>query len=214
MTCSLPRKTLIVAGCAAMIPLFVCAAPAVAPPTIYSLERKAPSPHDMAVAIYRDGPRETIKLSRASGWHSQMWFDFAAHKQYVEDSNAPGKCSAITYTSDAAPELLDPIPGAFALTAEIPANAPSSGREILGGVETRVIDMGGGSKVWLDDNRHMVLKMMVVMQGNPAPQTMLDLTGIRFDKPDTAKLTPPAHCTQLTGTSNTNGGHAEEPIQH
>lgn len=214
MTPSLPHKSQIVAVWAAMIPLFVCAAPAVAPPTIYSLERKAPSAHDMAVAIYRDGPRETIKLSRASGWHSQMWFDFAVHKQYVEDSNAPGTCSVINYTSDGAPELLDPIPGAFAMTAEIPANAPSSGKETLGGVETRLIDMGRGSKVWLDDNRHMVLKMMVVMEGNPAPQTMLDLTGIRFDKPDAAKLTPPAYCTQLTGSSNTNGGHAEEAIQH
>lgn len=214
MTPQLPRKFLLIAGCATLTPLIVCAAPAVVPPTTYSLVSKAPTGNNMAVSIYRDGPREMIKLSRANGWHSEQWFDFAAHKQYVEDSNAPGKCSVINYTSDAAPELLDPIPGASSMAAEIPPNAPSSGKETLGGVETRIIDMGGGSKVWLDDSRHMVIKAMVVMENNPAPQTMLDITGVSFDKPDASLLTPPANCQKISGSSNAHGGHAEESIHN
>lgn len=198
-------------SCAALLaPLALAAAPAAS--STYSLTRPARSASDMTIAIYRDGPRETIKLSRANGWHSQMWFDFAVHKQWGNDSNAPGQCSVIDYTSDGPPELLDPVPGAFAMAKEIPPDAPRSGTATLGGVATSVIDMPGGGKVWIDDTRHLAMKVMVVMEGNPAPQTMLDLTGIRFDKPDAALLTPPTGCKHTKGSANAHGGHAEIPL--
>lgn len=193
------------------------AATAAQGPTTYSLVRKGATPDAMSAAIYRDGPREAIHLSRSNGWHSEEWFDFAAHKQYAEDSNAPGQCSVITYTSDGPPGLLDPISGGFdmyaQITAQMPANTPSS-KEMLGGIETRIVAMSDGSKFWLDDSRHMLLKALVVMQGNPKPQMLFDFTGIRFAKPDQALLMPPAHCTQQKGSSNANGGHAETPIGH
>lgn len=178
--------------------------------TTYQLTRKATSPNAMASAIYRDGSRETIKLSRASGWHSQMWFDFAAHKQWANDTNAPGQCSVITYTSDGPPSLLDPVPGAFDMAAQIPAKAPRSGKEKLGGVETSIIKMPDGGEVWLDNAHHLAMKVKIVVEGNPQPQTLIDLTGIRFDKPDPALLAPPTHCKQLAGSANANGGHASE----
>ncbi|MDN5923951.1 MAG: hypothetical protein L0H70_03005 [Xanthomonadales bacterium] len=184
-------------------------------PTTYTLLRKAVSAHAMDTAIYRDGARETIKLARANGWHAQMWFDFTQHKQYGIDSNAPGKCSVIAYTSAGAPELLDPVPGAFSMAAEIPANAPISGKATLGGIATNVIQMPGHhGTIWIDPARHMVIKMKVVMEGNPEPQTMIDLTGISFDTPDAKLLTPPAHCKLLAGSANAHGGHAATPIGH
>ncbi|MGA7298573.1 MAG: hypothetical protein WBW92_13835 [Rhodanobacteraceae bacterium] len=175
----------------------------------YSLVRKAKSASGMRSAIYRDGARETIQLSRANGWHSQTWFDFAAHKQYAVDSNAEGQCSVINYTSDGPPELLDPVPGAFDMAKQIPANAPRAGTAILASTKTRIIAMPGGGKIWIDDVRHLVMKLQVVMEGNPKPQTMFDLSGIRFDKSDPAALTPPSHCKAISGSANAHGGHAE-----
>ena len=203
------RKPLLALIVVATLPLSaVCAAPT----QTYSFTRKAASASDMTIAVYRDGPLETIKLSRASGWHSQMWLDFAAHKQYADDSGAPGQCSVITYTSDSPPELLDPVPGAFDMAAQIPADAPATGKEKFGDIDTRIIDTPGGGKVWIDDTRHLVIKLQVVMEGNPKPQTMIDLTGIRFDKPDPALLTPPARCKPIVGSANAHGGHAEVSV--
>ncbi len=201
----------LIAGCVLWMPLQAAAAAAVVP-TTYSLVRPAISAKDMSVAVYRDGARETIKLARASGWHSQLWFDFSVHKQWGSDSNAPGQCSVIAYTSDGPPELLDPVAGAFAMAKEIPADAPRSGTAMLGDVATSTIAMPGGGTVWLDESRHLAMKVMVVMEGNPQPQTMIDLTGIRFEKPDAALLTPPTGCKQLVGSANANGGHAEVPL--
>ncbi|HWU75581.1 MAG TPA: hypothetical protein VN043_03690 [Rhodanobacter sp.] len=178
-------------------------------PTTYSLARKAASAGDMSTSIHRDGTRETIKMTRANGWHSQTWFDFATHKEYAEDSNAPGQCSVIAYTSDGPPELLDPIPAAFAMAAQIPANAPRNGKASLGGIQTSVLKMPGGGEFWLDEAHHMVIKANIVMEGNPTPQTMFDLSGIRFDKPDAGMLAPPAHCKPIAGSANAHGGHAE-----
>lgn len=182
--------------------------------TTYTLIHPAATAKDMSVSIYRDGPRETIKLSRANGWHSQTWFDFATHKQYGNDSNAPGQCSVIDYTSAGPPEMLDPVPGAFAMAAEIPANAPALGKEKLGNFDTRVIDVGGGGKIWLDDVHHLVIKARVPfeIQGKMQLTTMVDLTGVSFAKPDPALLTPPTNCKHITGSANANGGHAEVPL--
>lgn len=217
MNASYLRNSRITAiACAALVaPIALGAAPAMpAAPATYSLASPALTAKDMSTAIYRDGPRETIKLARASGWHSQMWFDFTAHKQWANDSNAPGQCSVIAYTSDNAPELLDPVPGAFAMAAQIPANAPVIGKEKLGNFDTRVIDAGGGGKIWLDDAHHLVIKARVPfqVQGHTELTTMVDLTHLSFSRPDPALLTPPAHCKAINGSSNANGGHADVPI--
>jgi hypothetical protein len=204
-----PRPSLasiLMVVCALAPPAFAGGPPA---STTYSLTRPARNAGDMTAAIYRDGARETIKLSRANGWHSQLWFDFAAHKEWASDSNAPGQCSVIAYTSDGPPELLDPVPGAFAMASEVPADAPRSGSAVLGGVNTHVIKMPGGGTAWLDDTHHLAIKVEAVMESNSDPQTILDLTGIRFDKPDAALLAPPSGCKQLKGSANAHGGHAE-----
>jgi hypothetical protein len=200
-------------GCACVLaPLAMAAGPGA--PTTYSLDKPARSASDMSIAIHRDGARETIKLSRANGWHSQMWFDFATHKQYAVDSNAPGQCSVIDYTSDGPPGLLDPVAGASdgdEMVTEIQAHATGTSKDTLGGIATRVIS-APGAKVWIDDAHHFVMKAEVVMDGSTQPQTLFDFTGISFAKPDPALLTPPAHCKHINGSSNANGGHAEVPI--
>lgn len=200
-----------IAGCAALLTASANAT-VPPPPTTYTLARPARGAGGMSIAIHRDGTREAIELSRAHGWHSHTWFDFAAHKQYASDSNAPGPCSVIDYSPDGPPELLDPVPGAFAMAAQIPADAPRGGKETLGGVTTRIIEMPGGGKVWLDEARHLAMKVEVAMEGSPTPQTLLDLTGIRFEKPAAASLTPPANCTHIAGDANAHGGHAEVPM--
>ena len=184
-------------------------------PTTYLLVTKAKTASDMNTAIYRDGSRETVKLSRANGWHSQMWFDFSKHKEWATDSNAPGKCSVIAYTSDGPSTWLDPIAMAVQTAAQIPADVPSAGTAKLGNLETRIIqDPVSGVTIWLDTTHHMVIKEQMTAPGESQPKTMLDLASVRFDKPDPALFTPPSNCTQLTGSANANGGHAEETIHN
>lgn len=211
MNTSLSLRIALACTCVGLAAQPACAAGPGAP-TTYTLTRPAASTDDMNVSIYRDGARETIKMSRANGWHMQEWFDFAQHKQYATDSNAPGQCSVIAYTSDGPPELLDPVAGASGMASQIPANVPGAGKETLGGIDTRIIALPGGGKAWIDDAHHLAIKVQVVMENNPAPQTMVDLTGIRFDKPDPALLVPPTGCRQLSGSANAHGGHAEVPV--
>lgn len=187
-------------------------------PVTYTLISHSKSYNDMAVSLYRDGTREMIEMLRApdathpKGWTSRMWFDFKTHRQYAVDSNSPGKCSVIKYTSDGPPDLLDPVAAAASMAAEIPAGAKPSRTETLGGVLTSVYQAGPGATIWVDPTHHLALKAMVTMEGSKTPQTMLYLAGITFAKPDPALLTPPAHCTKIAGESNANGGHAEVPV--
>ncbi len=194
------------------------AVPASAPATYIRID-KSKSFDDMAISLYRDGPREMIEMTRAAnaahpkGWRSRMWLDFTAHRQYAVDSNAPGKCSVIKYTSDGPPPLLDRVVGA----AEIPTGIKPSGTQTLGSVKTSVFE-AGPEKLWVDQTHHLIIKLVLAMRdGQPkvggTPQTMFDLTGIRFDKPDPALLSPPTHCKQIAGKSNANGGHAEVGAQ-
>lgn len=206
---------LLVCACAALLtPLAFAAAPA--GPTTYTIINPPPTGKDMSTNIYRDGAREMFRMSRANGWHSEQWFDYAAHKSWVADSNAPGKCSVITYTDDRPSPFLDPVPGAFAMAAQIPANVPSSGKEKLGQFNTRVLDLGGGAKLWVDDADHLVIKALTPFETDgdkqPTLTVTIDLTHLSFAKPDPALLTPPANCTRIKGSSNAFGGHAEVPV--
>ncbi|MGH8540642.1 MAG: hypothetical protein ACRETW_09070, partial [Stenotrophobium sp.] len=172
------------------------AVPANAPVT-YSHTVMSKAFAQMAVSQYRDGSREMIELTRAAdaahpkGWISRMWFDFNAHLQYAVDSNAPGKCSLIKYSSDGPPGLLDPVGGAADTAAEIPADAKPSGTETLDGVQTNVYQPGPNAALWVDPVHHLAIKERVTLEGSTTPQTLLDLSGIRFDKPDPALLQPP-----------------------
>ncbi|MGA7964733.1 MAG: hypothetical protein WCB49_02345 [Gammaproteobacteria bacterium] len=190
---------------------------AAGPPVTYTRIDASNAYDHMAVSLYRDGAREMIELTRApnaahpKGWTSRMWFDFKTHRQYVTDSNVPGKCSVIKYTSDGPPGLLDPVAGAASMAAQIPAGAKPSGTETLNGIRTSIYQAGPGATIWVNRTHHLALKAMVTLKGSKTPQTMLDLTGIKFDKPKPSLLVPPSHCTQIAGESNANGGHAEIP---
>ena len=214
--------TLCVAGMMLATQVAALDAPPATAPVTYIRIRKSESFDHMAVSLYRAGPRELIEMTRAAdaahptGWRSRMWLDFTTHRQYADDSNAPGQCSVIKYTSDGPPPLLDGIGGAFGMAADIathiPAGAKPSGTETLGIFHTSIFKPDPGTTFWVDETRHLVIKARVTMQGSSTPQTILDLSGLTFDKPDTSLLTPPKNCKRIAGESSANGGHAEAAV--
>jgi len=193
--------------------------PALSLPPAYTIS-VPPAPHDdLSMKIYRDGPRELVVLSRpsskarAGGWTSHVWYDFQAHRQYADDSNAPKKCGVIVYTSATAPELQDPVVMSAGMSATLPKELKPVGTERLAGIDTTILEAtqdGNTMRVWKDLQHSLVIKMVMTPKGHPA-QTVLNLTGLTFAKPDPALLIPPQRCQQLAGESTAQGGHAVLP---
>ncbi|MGH6989588.1 MAG: hypothetical protein ACREE3_06810, partial [Stellaceae bacterium] len=130
------------------------------------------------------------------------------------DTNAPNQCSVIKYTSAVAPPLLDPVAGAAQMTAQMPKDLPVAGKTSIDGVKVEFLKASGKDgtlKVWRDPVHHLVIRAVMVLPSKSA-QTLIDLSGISFAKPDPALLAPPKNCHAIKGESNANGGHAEVPI--
>ena len=196
-------------------------ASAVPLPDSYSITIKPTPPDDMSVAVYRDGPREVVRMSRPvsstrpKAWTSNVWYDFQAHRQYATDSNAPNQCSVIKYTSAIAPPLQDPVVMSAQMGAQMPPGITPAGNATIDGMNVAVLQTttpDGTIKIWKDTTHNLIIKATLTPPGGAPPQTIIDLTGISFAKPDPALLTPPQNCKMITGESNANGGHAEVPI--
>jgi len=193
------------------------AAPLPVPP-VYSAATGTGAADSMAIKVYRDGPREMIDLSKRphpgspKGYHLRVWYDFARHLVFADAYNkAP--CTQAAYTSLDAPAMQDPVVLMAQSGIRMPPDAKPTATEKLGGLTcdryTQALEPGKTMSVWLEPKTRFPVKVDIP---TPAGRMVVDLSPLRFSRPDPKLLVPPKGCVVQAGTTSANGAHTETPV--
>ncbi len=169
---------------------------------------------DATFKVYRDGDREAIETTfpvsaeRPNGYRDRRVYDFQAHKVYLWSLDDPGQpCGPQSIGDHDVPEMMDIITGFVPFTDQIAKqNLKVVRSEIVNGIATRAMearDPAGQQtvRVWLAEKGGYVIKMVTVPKGG-APQTNLEVKGLRFDKPQALEFVLPARCNASANTAS------------
>ncbi len=180
-----------------------------APPQTYSFTAVSNMFGPMNITVNRNGSKQLVEQSGAS-YRLRVLYDFQAHRIYTVDQNSK-TCTTQEYTSAYAPTLIDPIGGAEEIMKQS-GSMPVVRREAVNGIAARLIEGPmegqGKARVWLEEKFGFPVKQSMIMGSGPE-QVVFEMKKISYAPSAATLFTPPTGCTQIAGTSNANGGHAE-----
>jgi hypothetical protein len=158
------------------------------------------------VKVYRDGSKELIEQTMPAGvmgrekeYHGRTFYDFQAHKLYVQVLSDPGApCGLQDLAETTAPSMLDPVGAGADLLKELVGKGTITqvGTETINGIPTKVMMLtasDGNGKVWLAQNGGYPVRIDSIDKDGKA-STMLEVKQLSLAKPTGNFFTPPGNC--------------------